>query len=176
MLVGKLHPQFFEVSSIFHKFKRSYDGEVLQLVTPYFTLRYCDEHLECDDPLVLKDFAQLIHDTYGEDTKRKEYYKKINWKTVPQRVNVVHVGVCILKDNVTSGWNGGVNSIWYDDDPPGEVIHDTHQFWVNKLLDEVENMTVKEVKLYDREEALANLMHAKIHKKAKVGPLIDAII
>lgn len=178
--VGRIHPAFFAHSRLFRKFKTVSDnkGDVT-LTSPFFVLKYSlgSGCLECDDADVLADFVEMLSVNYGTSITRKEINDSIEWTTVGNKWSVLNAGVCIL-DGDDTGWDGSVNSIWFDNDTPGEVITIVHQFWSLKMLHDAPTMSVEELNEIGGKVAIPNLVQSSLLYKddrSKKGVILSLI-
>lgn len=154
----------------------------IELRSPMVTLIYKNGSLMCEDEAVLNDFTALIKEGYGARIDWNEAYDMIEWSTVPKTVRVVNLGNVVLDDDKNSGWNGFINAIWFDDNPPGKVIKIYHRIWVNKMMTDCMNLTLDELKRFNKEEVLRNMVFAKVYRiddsgdKRKVDELIKGYL
>lgn len=180
-VIGKIHPSFFDCSNTFAKMNKEKTEKGVVLTTPFFTLEYdsVEMSLSCDDELVLKDFVEILDKEYGAKVTREELHDSVDWGNVTGDWNKLSFGTCVLDD--VSGWDGSINSVWYDNDAPGEVIHVHTQFWNKRVLFDAHKLDIQELKNTGKFAVMPNLVEALLLsrgnelKHSKIEQLIGEI-
>lgn len=134
--IGRIHPAFFAADSLFKKFKREDNKKGVSISSSFFDIQYIRSGvLVGDDQAVLDDISDLLAERYGSTMTRDRFKEKIKFDTITRKWNVLNVGVCILPDDI-AGWDGKINSVWFDNENPGEIIDTYFQYWnYRPLLD-----------------------------------------
>jgi hypothetical protein len=128
-----IHPSFFYLNRTLKKFNKTRSDSGLILHYKDKKLTYSDGELISDDQELLEQVHNIIKKSYGSYITRSRARSLINFNNIPDHVQVVNVGTCELKKS-NSGWNGSINSIWYDDMAPGKVLKVSYTFSVNTKL------------------------------------------
>lgn len=173
--IGRLHLGFFDHSHLFKRLEvqRNNKGEVAML-SPFFALNYDYNTgiLSGDDMDVVLDFADLIKKNYGSNITRKEFTDKLSWDMYDEKHSVLNVGVCMLPDSIV-GWDGTINSVWFDADRPGDVVGIHFQYWSKRMLNGAWKLDRQDVdNLGGKEVVLPNLLDAvKYTDTSKMGKI-----
>jgi hypothetical protein len=114
--IGKIHPKFFTTNKMLRTMDVEFLDSTIEISTKLFKVTYEDGYLVGDSEYILKDFKTLVDQTYGHSLDREtawESFKHLN--TIHK--NVLNIGICVLEDSI-SGWDGAINSVWYDEEAP----------------------------------------------------------
>ncbi len=180
--IGKIHPAFFTRSKLFSKCdKQRYESGDVEIQSPFFVLSYkfADGLLLCDDDAVLNDFCGLIHSEYGNTSDRKSLCDSYDIGSVVRDWSILSFGVCILPSDDT-GWDGSINSIYFDTEAPGKVVSVEHTVWNKKMLMDSWKLSKEDIGVLGSAVSLPNLLDSvtllKGEKRDKVENLIKQVI
>lgn len=138
----KLHPGF---SCIYRKYFRSNN------------VKFQDGYL-VGDTQGIETIEGIISKMYGTKFEKEEFFSNFDFSSVPESVFIIKVGVCYFEENPFYGWDGSINAVWFDNNPPGEVIEVYFRYYMNRSSD-----------ISDVEE----IIKSSCSKEDKVSRLID---
>jgi hypothetical protein len=157
--IGSIHPLFFENAKVFSKMRKVYNERGVELSTPLFSLiyNYDSGELVSEDTDVLYDWAGIITKLYGTRVSRDVLYSSVQWEKICRDWSTFSFGVCVL-DGDSTGWDGTINSCWFDNEFPGYVVSVHTQFWNRQnLSDTLKNIDTL-LSVYDKSVLVDNLV------------------